>query len=53
MKESKKALVKDVTKEINAFPENKRNRVLDVMRGMLIMDQLREQEGKDKPKKTG
>ncbi len=40
MKETKKALVMDVTKEINELSEHKRNRIIDIMRGMLLMDEI-------------
>lgn len=40
MKESKKVLMMDVTKEINELSEPKKNRVLDVMRGMILMDEI-------------
>lgn len=40
MKETKKALMLDVTKEINELSEPKKNRIIDIMRGMLLMDEI-------------
>lgn len=40
MKETKKALMMDVTKEINGLSEQKKNRVIDIMRGMILMDEI-------------
>lgn len=52
MKETKKALMMDVTKEINELSEPKRNRIIDIMRGMLLMDEL-QKTGAKAEKKVG
>ena len=37
MSEEKKELIKEVTKRINNLPENKQERVLGIMQGILLV----------------
>lgn len=46
MKATKKVLMMDVTKEINELSEHKKDRILDVMRGMLLMDEIQKANSK-------
>ena len=46
MKENKRKLIKDVVCDLDKLPQEKRNRVLDIMQGMVIMDGIY-RSGKD------
>lgn len=52
MKETKKALMVDVAKEINGLSEQKKNKIIDIMRGMLLMDEI-QKAGAKVDKKAG
>lgn len=40
MKESKRTLIKAVACDLDKFSQDKRTRVLDIMQGMMLMDQM-------------
>lgn len=52
MKETKKNLIRDVTKKIDKLPENKKNYILGVMNGLLISCEGTQREKEDADKQT-